>query len=51
MQMYVTFCHFHMLEIRGSHCPISTKLSQHVVQLICSDWQSLKQFGPVEPEI
>ena len=49
--MYVKFCHFQMLEIRGSQCPISTKLCQLVVQVFFPDWPSLKQFGPVVSEI
>ena len=49
--MYLIFCHFHMLEIRGSHYPIYSKLCTLVVLLFCIDWQNLKKFGPVEPEI
>ena len=42
---------FHMLEIRGSHRAIVTKLSQSLVLMASLFCQSLKIFGPVEPEI
>ena len=45
------FCHFHMVEIRGSLCPIVTKLWILVVLLFSHFWQSLMQFGPIEPKI
>merc|ERR1739842_108227 len=42
---------FHMLEIRGSRRAIVTKLSQSLVLMASLFCQSLKIFGPVEPEI
>ena len=42
---------FHMLEIRGSHRAIVTKPSQSLVLMASLFCQSLKIFGPVEPEI
>ena len=45
------FWHFHIVEIRGSLCPIVTKLWILVVLLFCHFWQSLKKFGQIEPKI
>ena len=45
------FCHFHMLEIRGSQCPIGTKPCPLVVLTCCLKWPSIMKFGPVEPEL
>ena len=42
---------FHMLEIRGSHRAIVTKLNQPLVLMASLFCQSLNIFGPVEPEI
>ena len=42
---------FHMLEISGSLRAIVTKLSQPLVLMASLFFQSLKIFGPVEPEI
>ena len=49
---YISKCiFFHMLEIKGSRCPIVTKLCQPLVLIASLFCQSLKIFGPVEPEI
>ena len=42
---------FHMLEIRGSHRAIVTKLNQPLVLMASLFYPSLKILGPVEPEI
>ena len=49
--MYGFFCNIHMLEIRGSQTPIDTPLCKPVVLIFCQNFESLKKFGPVFPEI
>ena len=42
---------FHMLEIRGSGGPMVTRFCQPLVLTASQLCQSLKIFGPIEPEI
>ena len=49
---YISKCNFfHMLEIRGSGGPMVTRFCQPLVLTASQLCQSLKIFGPIEPEI
>ena len=49
--IYLTITFFNMLEIKGSLCPMVTKLCQPLVLIASLVWQSLKSFGLVDREI